>query len=395
MSVRLKLKKTLLSLSVIALLVGFGLIVARSGPLAPIKVTVDEVVEADLTPTLFGIGTVEARRSYQIGPTVASRVQSVFVDVGEAVKAGQVLAEMDPIDLDQRAAAGAAALARAGSTIAAAEAQRRDAQVRLNLAAANAKRYVDLGKKAFVTRSVVDGKLQEEQSAIAQLNAAEAALAGARQDQLRLAADHDGLLAQRAKSRLLAPVDGVVTARDAEPGSTLVAGQSAVRMVDPASLWIKLRLDQSRSAGLQAGLPARIRLRSQPVDTFPGTVARVDLIADSVTEERLAQVSFERIPPALSVGEIAEITLQLPTIRKARVIPNAALRYQGDRTGVWKLTDDGLAFTVVRLAAGTVDGRIQVVDGLTEGDRIVVYSEKDLKADSAIKIVSALTGSGK
>ena len=395
MSVRLKLKKTLLSLSVIALLVGFGLIVARSGPLAPIKVTVDEVVEADLTPTLFGIGTVEARRSYQIGPTVASRVQSLFVDVGEAVKAGQVLAEMDPIDLDQRAAAGAAALSRAGSTIAAAEAQRRDAQVRLNLAAANAKRYVDLGKKAFVTRSVVDGKLQEEQSAIAQLNAAEAALAGARQDQLRLAADHDGLLAQRAKSRLLAPVDGVVTARDAEPGSTLVAGQSAVRMVDPASLWIKLRLDQSRSAGLQAGLPARIRLRSQPVDTFPGTVARVDLIADSVTEERLAQVSFERIPPALSVGEIAEITLQLPAIRKARVIPNAALRYQGDRTGVWKLTDDGLAFTVVRLAAGTVDGRIQVVDGLTEGDRIVVYSEKDLKADSAIKIVSALTGSGK
>ena len=395
MSVRLKLKKTLLSLTVIALLVGFGLIVARSGPLAPIKVTVDEVVEADLTPTLFGIGTVEARRSYQIGPTVASRVQSVSVDVGEAVKAGQLLAEMDPIDLDQRAAAGAAALARAGSTIAAAEAQRRDAQVRLNLAAANAKRYVDLGKKAFVTRSVVDGKLQEEQSAIAQLNAAEAALAGARQDQLRLAADHDGLLAQRAKSRLLAPVDGVVTARDAEPGSTLVAGQSAVRMVDPASLWIKLRLDQSRSAGLQAGLPARIRLRSQPVDTFPGTVARVDLIADSVTEERLAQVSFERIPPALSVGEIAEITLQLPTIRKARVIPNAALRYQGDRTGVWKLTDDGLAFTVVRLAAGTVDGRIQVVDGLTEGDRIVVYSEKDLKADSAIKIVSALTGSGK
>ena len=395
MSVRLKLKKTLLSLSVIALLVGFGLIVARSGPLAPIKVTVDEVVEADLTPTLFGIGTVEARRSYQIGPTVASRVQSLFVDVGEAVKAGQVLAEMDPIDLDQRAAAGAAALARAGSTIAAAEAQRRDAQVRLNLAAANAKRYVDLGKKAFVTRSVVDGKLQEEQSAIAQLNAAEAALAGARQDQLRLAADHDGLLAQRAKSRLLAPVDGVVTARDAEPGSILVAGQCAVRMVDPASLWIKLRLDQSRSAGLQPGLPARIRLRSQPVDTFPGTVARVDLIADSVTEERLAQVSFERIPPALSVGEIAEITLQLPTIRKARVIPNAALRYQGDRTGVWKLTDDGLAFTVVRLAAGTVDGRIQVVDGLTEGDRIVVYSEKDLKADSAIKIVSALTGSGK
>ena len=201
MSTRFNLKKTLLILAVIAVLGGFGLIVARSGPLAPTRVTVVEVVEADLSPTLFGVGTVEARRSYQIGPTIAGRVQSVAVDVGEAVKAGQVLAEMDPIDLDQRATAGGAALARASSSIAAAEAQRRDAQVRLTLAGSNARRYVELGDKAFVTKSVVDGKLQEEQSAMAQFNAAEATLAGARQDQARLAAEHAGLLAQRAKNR--------------------------------------------------------------------------------------------------------------------------------------------------------------------------------------------------
>ena len=388
-------KKTLLIVTVVALLGGFGLIVARSGPLAPTRVTVVEVVEADLSPTLFGVGTVEARRSYQIGPTIAGRVQSVAVDVGEAVKAGQVLAEMDPVDLDQRAAAGGAALARASSSIAAAEAQRRDAQVRLKLAGSNAKRYVELGDKAFVTKSVVDGKLQEEQSAMAQFNAAEATLAGARQDQARLAAEHAGLLAQRAKIRLVAPVDGVITARDAESGSTLVAGQSAVRMIDPASLWIKLRLDQSRSSGLQPGLLASIKLRSQSGNTFPGKVARVDLIADSVTEERIAQVSFERIPAALSVGEIAEITLQLPTINEALVIPNAALRYLGDKTGVWKLVDGELQFAVVKLAVGGIDGNIQIIDGLSKGERVVVYSEKELKADSAIKVVTALAGSSK
>lgn len=395
MSARFNLKKTLLILAVVALLGGFGLIVARSGPLAPTKVTVVEVVEGDLAPTLFGVGTVEARRNYQIGPTIAGRVQSVAVDVGEAVKAGQVLAEMDPIDLDQRATAGGAALARASSSIAAAEAQRRDAQVRLKLAGSNARRYVELGDKAFVTRSVVDGKLQEEQSAMAQFNAAEATLAGARQDQARLAAEHAGLLAQRAKIRLVAPVDGVITARDAEPGSTLVAGQSAVRMINPASLWIKLRLDQSRSSGLQPGLLASIKLRSQSGSTFPGKVARVDLIADSVTEERIAQVSFERVPAALAVGEIAEITLQLPTISQALVIPNAALRYLGDKTGVWKLVDGGLQFAPVKLAAGGMDGNIQVISGLSKGERVVAYSEKELKADSAIKVVTALTGSGK
>ena len=394
MSTRFQPKKLLLIAAVVSLLGGFGWILARSGPLAPTRVTVAEVVKADLAPTLVGVGTVEARRSYQIGPTVAGRVLSVSVDVGDAVKAGQILAEMDPIDLDQRAAAAAAAQARAGSSIAAAQAQARDAQLRLQLAGANARRYVELGEKAFVTRSVVDGKLQEEQSAQAQLNAAEATLAGARQDQARLAAEHAGLLAQRAKIRLLAPVDGVITARDAEPGSTLVAGQSAVRMIDPASLWLRLRLDQSRSGGLQPGLPASIQLRSQPGSTLTGQVARVDLIADSVTEERIAQVSFERVPATLSLGEIGEITVQLPTIGQALLIPNAAIRHQGDKTGAWKLVDGGLQFTVLKLGAGGSDGRIQVIDGLGVGDRIVAYSEKALKADSAIKVVSALTGAG-
>jgi len=144
MSTRFNLKKTLLILAIIAVLGGFGLIVARSGPLAPTKVTVVEVVEADLSPTLFGIGTVEARRSYQIGPTIAGRVQSITVDVGEAVKAGQMQAEMDPIDHDQLTMAGGSALARA-SSIAAAEVQRRDAQVRHKLTDSNARRYVELG----------------------------------------------------------------------------------------------------------------------------------------------------------------------------------------------------------------------------------------------------------
>jgi HlyD family secretion protein len=55
-----------------------------------------------LTPAVFGIGTVQARRSWIVGPTTAGRVLSVRADVGDAVKAGQLLADMDPVDLDQR-----------------------------------------------------------------------------------------------------------------------------------------------------------------------------------------------------------------------------------------------------------------------------------------------------
>ncbi len=69
-------------------------------PLAPIKVTLAQATEGSLSLAIFGIGTVEARRNWMVGPTVAGRVMSVKVDVGDAVKAGQLLAEMDPLDLD-------------------------------------------------------------------------------------------------------------------------------------------------------------------------------------------------------------------------------------------------------------------------------------------------------
>ncbi|NLZ40766.1 MAG: biotin/lipoyl-binding protein, partial [Comamonadaceae bacterium] len=132
-----------------ALLAALAFVALRSGPLTATRVTVVQAAEGRLAPALFGIGTVEARRSYLIGPTAAARVRAVAVDAGDAVRAGQLLAEMDPVDLDERKAALEASIARAGSAIAAAEAQRRDALARRELAAVNARRYVELGAQNF------------------------------------------------------------------------------------------------------------------------------------------------------------------------------------------------------------------------------------------------------
>ena len=112
----------------------------RTGPLAPIKVTVAHATEGQLSPAIFGIGTVEARRSWMVGPTVPGRVLSVKVDVGDTVRAWQLLAEMDPVDLDQRLAALDASLARADSSRQSALAQVQDATARRALAVANTQR---------------------------------------------------------------------------------------------------------------------------------------------------------------------------------------------------------------------------------------------------------------
>ena len=113
----------------------------------------------------------------------------------------------------------------------AADAQRRDALARQALAAVNARRYVELGAQNFISADAVEARLQEQASADAIVSAADANLAAARQDQQRLAAERAGLRQQRANVRLLAPADGVVTSRDAEPGSTVVAGQAVLRVL--------------------------------------------------------------------------------------------------------------------------------------------------------------------
>jgi HlyD family secretion protein len=378
----------------VALLLAFGWVATKSGPLAPTRVTLAPVIRGEVAPALFGIGTLEAQRAYLIGPTVAGRVKRVLVDVGDTVKAGQLLAEMDPVDLDTRVASTVAAAARGRSTEATAEAQERDARSRRALATAEARRYVELGRKGIVGQSVVDNAQQAQQSADAQLAASEAALAGARKDLARLDADLGGTRQQRANIRLAAPVDGVVTSRDAEPGSTVVAGQPVLTLNDPRSVWVTVRLDQGRSAGLTVGLPADITLRSNPRQPFAGKVVRVEPTSDSVTEERIARVAFSRLPPGVSTGEMAEVTLHLPAIGDALLISNASLRYRGAQSGVWLHADGHLRFEPVKTGAEGLDGRVQILEGLRAGDQVVVYSERNLEDTSRITVVPSLSGKG-
>lgn len=376
----------------VLLLVALAFVVMRSGPLAPTRVTVHKAESASVAPALFGIGTVEARRAYLIGPTAPGRVLRVAADVGDQVKAGQLLAEMDPVDIDERVAALDAAIARAGSAAVAAGAQRKDALAKKELAAINARRYTDLAEKNFISAGALEAKLQEQTSADAGASGAEANLAAARQDAQRLVAERAGLRQQRNNVRLLAPADGVVISRDAEPGSTVVAGQAVVRLVDPASLWVKVRFDQGRSAGLAAGLHADIALRSNPAQPLAGKVARLEAVSDSVTEERVAQVSFDQLPAGVSIGELAEVTVSLAPTAPALVVPNASLKRQGEATGVWLAEGSGLRFVPVRIGQSGLDGRVQVLDGLKAGDPVVVHSEKELSADSRIKVVNSLVG---
>lgn len=374
----------------LALFIYFAL---RSGPLAPVPVTSTTVELLSITPALYGIGKVEARYTYKIGPTIAGRVKGTYVQVGDRVQAGQLLGEMDPVDFDERITAQGAALKRAAAGVLAAEALVQEVTARQNYAESQVRRYESLLHAGSASDETVEAKTQELQVAVANLATARANLEVARQELVRIGADRDVLLQQKANLRLIAPTDGLVTVRHADPGTTVVAGQPVVELIDPASLWVNVRFEQLHATGLRSDLPARIALRSQAGRSIAGQVLRVEPVADTVTEETLAKVVFDTIPePLPPVGELVEVTVALPALPAAPVVPNASVQRVDGRLGVWLIEGNTLRFAPVKIGAADLDGRVQILNGLALGTRAVVYSVRSLGAHTRVKLVERLPG---
>ncbi|MBK8164697.1 MAG: efflux RND transporter periplasmic adaptor subunit [bacterium] len=372
--------RTVAILAVIIPLLGIlAFIALRSGPLAPVPVTVVTVEARSIAPALYGIGTVEARYTYLIGPTFAGRLKRLDVQVGDSVKAGQVLGEMDPVDLADRATSQDSALRRAKAAL-------REAESRQAYARVQAQRYEQLFAIHSTSEEILATKQQE-------LQIADAVQAVAREDLARARSDRDAVYEQLSNLRLIAPVDGIVAVRAFDPGTTIVAGQAVVELIEPTSLWINVRFDQIGASGLVAGLPGRIVLRSRGGQPLEGRVLRLEPKADAVTEELLAKVTFATQPAVIPpIGELAEVTVDLPALPAAPVIPNAAVRRVGDKIGVWQIAGGDLRFAPIKLGAADLDGNVQVREGIASGDRIVAYSEKALTARSRIHVVEQLAG---
>ena len=365
-------RTALIILGLVPLVGLFVFVVLRSGPLAPVPVTVTTVEVRQVSPALFGIGAVEAKSLFKIGPNAPGRVRNVFVNVGDRVRARQLLAEMERPDLD---------------ILNDTDAERQFIKKALQQEESDARERLRLAEKTL-------RELVARQASPSEISDAQGAVVSAREDLARAAGSAKNPLRVSANLRLVSPVQGLVTQRSAEPGTTVVAGQAVVEVVDPKSLWINVRFDQVGSAGLSAGLGGKIVLRSQSVP-LTGRVLRVEPLADAITEETLAKVVFDALPiPLPPIGELAEVTILLPALAAKPTIPNASLVRVAGELGVWALdgSTNKILFKPVKAGAADLEGNVQILEGLQAGDRVVVYSQKPLKAMSRIKIVDKLVG---
>lgn len=379
--------KQAIGLSALVVVGAIAVMMLRGGGPGAVQVSTAKVVRGDLKPTLFGIGVVEAQRNILVGPTVAGRVAKVYVEQGAQVEAGTLLAEMDPVDLNERLSASRLAMLRAKSSVAASEAQAQEAESRKATADASAKRYASLRERGFVSTEAERSKGHEARAADAALRASQANIGVSSADAARLSSEAAALEKQLANTKLIAPVSGLVITRDIEPGSTAVAGQSVVRLAEKDSLWLRVRIDQGRSAGLAVGLPATIKLRSRPGENFSGKLARIEQLSDAVTEERLVMVAFDQPPAGLTLNEMAEVTLTLPARSNALTLPPAALVRQAGQTGVFAVEEGRARFVAVNVGIRT-ENAVEILDGVAEGAQVVTQKAKPLIEGDRLRVSS-------
>lgn len=146
-------------------------------------------------------------------------------------------------------------------------------------------------------RRAAESKLLNAQITESSRSASQANLHVARQELARIKADLNSLKEQQGNLVLRTPAAGLVTLR-AEPGTTVVSGQTILEIIDPATIWVNA-FDQADVTALKAGQSARIIVRSQQNQPYAGTLTRIEPKADAVTEETLAKVSFNKLPLTL------------------------------------------------------------------------------------------------
>ena len=298
-------------MAVLVVAAGFA---AWSRFFSPIKVSVAHPT-ADVAVQVFGLGTVEARVTSQVGFKVAGVLVDLRADVGDHVAKGAVLARLD--DREQRAQ-----VARATAAVEQAEANLQRATASVAKATANynnAKRVnarrQKLVKSHAASIEAADNAQAAEETALAELNLAKSDV------QVAKAAIDDAKAQQQQQIATLdfhiltAPYDAMVTARQKELGSALTAGQPVFTLIDPKTVWVLAFIDESKAGEIKVGEPAEIVLRSHPSQRLKGQVARIEPESDRVNEERSIEVAFDRIPAYANLGEQAEVyitTVRLP-----------------------------------------------------------------------------------
>jgi membrane fusion protein, multidrug efflux system len=301
----------------------------------------------------------ETRLAFRVGGRVAERP----VDLGDSVRAGQLLAQLDAADLRLSQEA-----ARAGLNA---------AQITADQASADFKRFSELRQQGFISEAELERRRSQWQAAQAQA------------EQARAQAGVQGN--QAAYTRLVAQAAGVVTAIDAEVGSVVAAGTPVLRVAWDGPRDVQFQVPEDRVAGMRAleGRAGALQVRFWGAEgTVPATLRELSAAADTVTRTFLAKADIGKAP--VKLGQTATVLLNLPPRSGLVKLPLTAVWQHQGGSAVWLL--DKTAMTVKAQpvkVAGAEGNQVLVAEGLGNGQVVVTAGVHTLTPGQKVKLYTA------
>ncbi len=362
----------------------------------PKRVTVVHPVSMSLRDDAAGTGFVRAKVVAGVGSRVNGVIVATYVDQGDVVRAGQVVAELQNGDVQGQVRqathqldAQRASVLTSRANVAAAEARLRagasaldKAKAVLRLAELTLQRTRKLHESGIASQEALDAAdaaaARDVDTAEALRAASAQQLAAAESDARTAATLADvsaaGVDVQRANlayTVVRSPFDGYVVTRELERGATVVPGLPIFTVADPSVMWVSANIDEREAGGLRAGQRAAITLRSSPGRKFPGTVARIAQQADPVTEDVTVDVAFAR-PAEVTLNETAEVEIVKQIKPGALAVPATAIVRARQGPALWIVEHGRLQLRTVETGIRDKGGWIEIVRGAAASDFVLV-----------------------
>ncbi len=318
-----------------------------------------------ITPANTGLshtysGEVRGRYESQLAFQVSGKIIDRRVNLGSTVRAGDVLMQLDPKDLQQTSTAAAAQLA--------------SAQSQLQLAQSNLNRYRTLYEQNAISLAQLD---QYQ-------NAYEVAVAAVRQASAQYAQSAN----QLNYSALSADQDGVVAAVAAETGQVVAAGQTVITLVRDGEREVEINVPENQLAVLRQAQQIQATFWALPEITLTGRLRETAPVANAVSRTYKARISLPDAPPEIQLGMTASVIVKSYAAQSASgtFLPLSAVYQTNDTPAVWVVVDNTVHLRPVQPGIfGKAD--LQILGGLNPGEIIVTAGVHKLREGQKVRLI--------
>jgi len=334
-------------------------------------VRVAKLRAADGEMTVSLPGTTLAFASANIFARANGYIETRKVDIGDRVKAGDLLAQITAPELDHQIAQAEATLSQDQATL-------QQTQASMDLARVTNDRDSGLVKKGWLT-------LQQGDTDRLTLDAQQAAVAVAQSNVAAQAALIRVLRQQKAYQSVVAPFDGIITQRNVDTGSLVQSGTTFMfTLMQSDVIRIQVYVPQDAAFGVAAGVDAVVRVPENPDRAFPGTVTRFAHALAPGTRTLLTEIDVPNPDGALSPGMYVSVELHIPRKSPSIIVPAEALVFNGNGVQV-AVAHNGTAHFKKVTVARDFGTQVEVRDGIKPGDEVILNPAVTLADGSKVQ----------